>query len=411
MKTSKVFTAVMLLGVFTAATLCYGQPSLINFQGKLTDKQANPWPQTVDIEFSIYDVAEGGNPVWTETHPAVDVIDGIFSVLLGRKNSDLSSVFDGGDRWLGITFGQDSEMTPRSRIVSVGYAFQAHSADTAEYAFLSNHADTAEYALNLAGCCWKCPPEGGPVYTLRGSAGIGTDDPEAKLHVVGNNIYLGPDADNRLGFGYSSQKSYVASKSEGDFYYLFIRGDPVVVDRGNLGVGTDNPQYLMHVEGSAQGTGNEFIPLGYFNNTAAYNGFGIQGMGPTRGVVGIATNPNGNGVHGETAENGSGAGVFGYNKSASGKAIWAKQDSTGYAIYSGRGKNYFADNLGIKVLDPTALFDVNSVTGYNQVRMRASFTPTSTGDTRGEVGEIAWDDNYIYVKTSTGWKRAALSTW
>jgi hypothetical protein len=37
-------------------------------------------------------------------------------------------------------------------------------------------------------------------------------------------------------------------------------------------------------------------------------------------------------------------------------------------------------------------------------------TPSGTADTQGAVGDLASDDNYLYAKTSTGWKRAALST-
>ena len=36
-------------------------------------------------------------------------------------------------------------------------------------------------------------------------------------------------------------------------------------------------------------------------------------------------------------------------------------------------------------------------------------TPASSADTQGQTGDITADDNYIYVKTSTGWKRAALT--
>jgi hypothetical protein len=38
-------------------------------------------------------------------------------------------------------------------------------------------------------------------------------------------------------------------------------------------------------------------------------------------------------------------------------------------------------------------------------------TPTSSADAQGLAGDIATDDDYVYVKTSTGWKRAALTTW
>jgi hypothetical protein len=54
---------------------------------------------------------------------------------------------------------------------------------------------------------------------------------------------------------------------------------------------------------------------------------------------------------------------------------------------------------------------VNGSTGYNQLRLRTTFTPSSSSDASGNVGDISWDGDYIYVKTSSGWKRSALSTW
>lgn len=41
----------------------------------------------------------------------------------------------------------------------------------------------------------------------------------------------------------------------------------------------------------------------------------------------------------------------------------------------------------------------------------ARYTPSNSADAQGQVGDITSDDNYFYVKTSTGWKRSALSTW
>ncbi|MBZ0097512.1 MAG: hypothetical protein K8F30_00430 [Taibaiella sp.] len=58
---------------------------------------------------------------------------------------------------------------------------------------------------------------------------------------------------------------------------------------------------------------------------------------------------------------------------------------------------------------PASLVDLNGSTGYNQLRLRTGYTPSSSADGNGSQGDIAWDDNYIYVRTSAGWKRAALS--
>lgn len=58
---------------------------------------------------------------------------------------------------------------------------------------------------------------------------------------------------------------------------------------------------------------------------------------------------------------------------------------------------------------PTALLDIGNATGYNQFRLRVSYTPTSSSDSNGNIGDIAWDVNYIYVRTASGWKRTTLS--
>lgn len=59
---------------------------------------------------------------------------------------------------------------------------------------------------------------------------------------------------------------------------------------------------------------------------------------------------------------------------------------------------------------PTSSMDINGANGHTSLRVRQSYTPTSTADSNGQTGQVAWDDSYIYIKTSAGWKRAALST-
>lgn len=61
-------------------------------------------------------------------------------------------------------------------------------------------------------------------------------------------------------------------------------------------------------------------------------------------------------------------------------------------------------------ISPTALLDVGASTGYNQLRLRTTYTPSSTADVNGNAGDVSWDDNYIYIKTGSGWKRTALSS-
>jgi len=72
-----------------------------------------------------------------------------------------------------------------------------------------------------------------------------------------------------------------------------------------------------------------------------------------------------------------------------------------------QGSGTTRGNIGINNGSPTSKLDIIG-TGYNQLRLRNSYTPSSSGDTNGEIGTITWDDNYIYVKTGSGWGRSQL---
>ena len=68
--------------------------------------------------------------------------------------------------------------------------------------------------------------------------------------------------------------------------------------------------------------------------------------------------------------------------------------------------NTFGD-VGIKTATPTAAVDINS----NIFRLRSSKTPSSVNAT-GNVGEICWDSDYIYICVDNNtWKRSALNSW
>jgi hypothetical protein len=44
------------------------------------------------------------------------------------------------------------------------------------------------------------------------------------------------------------------------------------------------------------------------------------------------------------------------------------------------------------------------------LNLAQTYTPTSSADATGVTGDVKRDDNYLYIKTSTGWKRTALTT-
>jgi hypothetical protein len=65
------------------------------------------------------------------------------------------------------------------------------------------------------------------------------------------------------------------------------------------------------------------------------------------------------------------------------------------------------NRLGINTSSPTVGIDANNDT----IRLRTARTPAS-GTATGAIGEICWDNNYVYVCVATNtWKRASLVAW
>ncbi len=72
---------------------------------------------------------------------------------------------------------------------------------------------------------------------------------------------------------------------------------------------------------------------------------------------------------------------------------------------------YINGSLGIDTI-PTSKIDISGSSGYNQLRLRTPYTPTSATDPNGEVGDICWDEDYLYIKTaSCCWQRIGLLSW
>jgi hypothetical protein len=102
-----------------------GVPHQMHYQGHLTDSGGAPLDTTVSMTFTIYDDSSvSGTVWWTETQPNVTVSNGLFSVLLGSQNGIPDTVFRDTTRWLGIQIGFDPEIAPRTKLVTVPYAFR-----------------------------------------------------------------------------------------------------------------------------------------------------------------------------------------------------------------------------------------------------------------------------------------------
>jgi len=128
-------------------------PSLVNYQGKLTDQSgASLSAGTYVLQFRIWDSAtstSSADLVWAQQQTVTVQPNGIFNCILGSpggvsvagatpQTSNLSLAFTQTNRFIGITvvtsngvsISAAAEIIPRQQFLSVPYAFQAATAQT-----------------------------------------------------------------------------------------------------------------------------------------------------------------------------------------------------------------------------------------------------------------------------------------
>jgi hypothetical protein len=123
-------------------------PQTMAFQGYLTDADGTPVTGTVTLAFALYDVASGGTALWNETHANVAVSKGIYSVILGGQGTPLNIPFD-TQYYLGLTVGEDAEMSPRQALASAPSAMAKRTIIWSGYCGANNqNTGEVQYCLD-----------------------------------------------------------------------------------------------------------------------------------------------------------------------------------------------------------------------------------------------------------------------
>lgn len=134
-------------------------PSMLNYQGRLTNGGDNPQVGTFNVTFSIYDAQTGGSALWTESQNVTTDTQGRFNVLLGSTNALTNNVFSGVNRYLGTAVASDPEMTPRTPLAASPYASRVATVDGAAGGALTYGLDmpynTSALNGNNGGLRWR----------------------------------------------------------------------------------------------------------------------------------------------------------------------------------------------------------------------------------------------------------------
>lgn len=127
MRNYRTILSVMALVVplLCLPAVLWAVPGVMSYQGKLNDRQGNPINGSRTVTITIYDAADGGNILWTDTQ-SLNILNGILNVELGSPANPISeSTFVSNNTYLGIKVGSDSEMTPRQKITSSAFAIKS----------------------------------------------------------------------------------------------------------------------------------------------------------------------------------------------------------------------------------------------------------------------------------------------
>lgn len=111
-------------------------PSLINYQGKLTNASDCVLSGDYQVWFLLYSAEIGGSSLWDELQNVRNVENGILNVQLGKITPFPPGLFDRDSLYLEIVIhNPDTDawetLSPRQRITSVAYAMKADRAATA----------------------------------------------------------------------------------------------------------------------------------------------------------------------------------------------------------------------------------------------------------------------------------------
>lgn len=141
---AQLITLIVTTWTLTAAT--QSVPSLINYQGRLTDQTGAPLPVgNYGLEFRLWDSPAGTNLIWGQRQNVSVQAGGVFNVILGAAGgnpvtnpvpavNDLAFAFGASNRFLGVTIVLSNgvpqvagEIAPRQQLLAAPFSMLAQN--------------------------------------------------------------------------------------------------------------------------------------------------------------------------------------------------------------------------------------------------------------------------------------------
>jgi hypothetical protein len=312
-------------------------PHTLSYQGILADSSGTPKPDgTYNFTFRLYGVSSGGSALWTETQSA-QVKHGLFSAILGSVTPIPDAVSFDRQYWLGIQLSSEPELSPRTKLAAVGYAFNSSKADTARYA--QGIIPAGPIAVNTSG----------NAVVGNSTNGRGLWGTSQTFHAVVGETNA-PSMNGVWGKHDSANGSGVYGSSVAGYGVFGASNNTGVYGYSANGLAVLGNSFQYGVKGLVSGTTGS---IGVWGEATA-------NTTDVRGVYGRSNSPAGHGVVGEaTATSGICRGVWGISHSPGGAGVFGENtDPNGWAGYF-TGKTYFSGAMGIGLTNPASKLEVN----------------------------------------------------
>lgn len=237
-----IIIIVMMGGIIFAQSI----PKTITYIGWLTDSTPSrlPYDGPANMEFCIYDDITGGNMLWSESWPNLQVVKGKIRIELGSNGSPIPlSVFSGGtDRFIEIYINGEVQM-PRQVLSSVGYAYQGEQADDSKQ--LANiPASGWQRALSTSTC-----PSEEFLYGIEQNGSPYCGIPASNTYLAGTGLYQ--TGTNIFNVSYGTAPDTAVEGNDPRLNDWLISGNDLYLGvPGNVGIGTVNPLAKLHLIGT-----------------------------------------------------------------------------------------------------------------------------------------------------------------
>jgi hypothetical protein len=208
-------------------------PLTMSYQGILTDASGEAVPDgSYELFFNIYDIAEEGSSLWTESH-TIEVVQGIFAVTLGSSNP-LVLPFN-KPYWLGITVGSSEEMSPRIEMTASAYALSART--VLDSSITGAKIATSQVVRSVNSLTDSVVIQGGENVTITS---------EQNRITISVNMQGG----NTLDMAYDEGGPGAGRTVIADAGAVNIQGPDGLIVQGKVGIGTESePKAKLDVEG------------------------------------------------------------------------------------------------------------------------------------------------------------------